>query len=455
MQIVCGQCGAMLDVEPHPMMVSVSCSECGHPVSLVGFSQAADAIAPAEGELFDDATGFAVLAQRTLREKVVIVCGSCGVRLRVARRFIGQDIACPACAAEITVPSPAEDDFHISMREGLALTDAIDVGEEHQGKSTKRPAGDTLRLSGWVKQHRQVLLAGGLAAALMAVLVVAALLGGGEGGTLQTPGATDRPVASTPPVAASDPPVRTPGQPHRSLRPTAPQGPALSADLASWRMFAAGLRYPARSDRLFLVLTIAPPQPDTPPVVHLAGQQYPALGRPASPGPVPVPAVSSEAHPGRSWTQRVFELPVRGGLARLPALPDGRTTARLPVPPQPPALKPGVYVEQSPRNLRPLLRGPILQAVQTAPSPQTLRLSRQGGQLRIELPAAGLDGRLRPVRTGLAEGLLRKAEHTRVVKLRSCPPLGERAGQSLVVLYLDPEPMHQLTFRYLAPAKGE
>jgi hypothetical protein len=446
------------------MMASVACTECGHPMSLAGFSQSPDAREPDEMGLFEEETGYAIQAQRSAREKVAIACGSCGIRLRVPRRLIGRVIACPSCKAEVTVPRPREEETDLAMRENSPLLDGLDFAPQAspEGVPAEIDRSRPRRLR--QKTLSGAWMWGGIAGGVLLAIVVLAVLfgrGGRDDVADSSPanGDDDVDVVSSA-KALVDSPVDTPvigvptqRAPTPRTRPAGeePTGPVLPTEMARWRLFAGGGRYPARPGRLFLVLTIAPPMDEAALAVEIDGTSYPSLGAPASGGAVPRPAVAPRPEPNRPSTQRVFEVPARGGVALAPALPDGRTRVRLPDPPASQSIQPGLYIEQAPRNLRPLLRGPVLEAVQSAPPGQGLRLEPRGKQFRLELPAAGVSGLLRRVRPGVLEGVLRKGPHSRVVTLRSCRQTADLAdGIVRVVLYLDDQPMHQLTFRRTA-----
>jgi hypothetical protein len=102
----------------------------------------------------------------------------------------------------------------------------------------------------------------------------------------------------------------------------------------------------------------------------------------------------------------------------------------------------GTFVEKPPRNLQPLLRSPVMEALQGTPN-QTLEV-RQGKDkegFEVSVPAAGVSGSVKAIRLGLYQGLLSAHDQTLMCKFR----LAEEG--KLLILYMSDEPFHQITYQ--------
>ena len=108
-------------------------------------------------------------------------------------------------------------------------------------------------------------------------------------------------------------------------------------------------------------------------------------------------------------------------------------------PPARPPEKLTTYVEAPPRNLRPLLRDPVMAAIQAARN-QKLFLRRRSEELSISIPAAGVSGTARKLRDGHYQAMLKRGAESLQCLLR----LFDRGHR--IVLYLADEPFHQITY---------
>lgn len=174
------------------------------------------------------------------------------------------------------------------------------------------------------------------------------------------------------------------------------------------------------------------------------GEAYASLGTPASLTAVPTLSRQAAVSLGPGRRRRVsflFELPAaaRKGTLTVQGLPPR------PVELPPPAALPaaaglaGTYVEQTPRNLRPLLRDPVMAAIQAAPDHKLL-LAADGDRFEVALPAATVRGLAEPIGPGLYRTRLHYGRDVLTAKLRFMQ------GGHQLVLYLADEPFHQLAF---------
>ena len=99
----------------------------------------------------------------------------------------------------------------------------------------------------------------------------------------------------------------------------------------------------------------------------------------------------------------------------------------------------GRYVESPPRNLRPMLRHPVMAAIQAA-VPQEVVLAPEPEGLRLTIPAAGVGGMAAPIGPGLFDLPLRRGDDVLAARARFVE------GGRRMILYLADEPFHQLTY---------
>jgi hypothetical protein len=186
-------------------------------------------------------------------------------------------------------------------------------------------------------------------------------------------------------------------------------------------------------------------------VLTIDGRSHPSLGSPADgmrglpvlsrKGTVDVPAGGSRE------TALLFLVPRESSSGELSIRGAGRAALTLPGKPLdlPANRLLGAYREAAPRNLRPLLRDPVMAAVQSAPKHRLVIAEARTG-LRVAIPAAAVSGSARRVAPGLFRAPLRRGGHVLDCTLRF---LG--GGQSLL-LYLADRPFHQLTYERTSAA---
>ena len=101
----------------------------------------------------------------------------------------------------------------------------------------------------------------------------------------------------------------------------------------------------------------------------------------------------------------------------------------------------GKYSEIAPRNCKPLLRDPIMAAIQKVQNHQ-LEIRKRGSKLHVRMWTASINGIAEPIGGGLYNLSLKHYDDELKCKLR----LAGDGGKQLLILYLADKPFHQLTF---------
>ena len=114
MELLCGKCGRTQNFEPDQAGRACYCLHCGHTIHVpaAGGSQptGGDDCPPVSehGDAGEDE--FLTKARLMLQRKVLVICGSCGERLKVEQRLCGKVLRCPACGRQINIPLQSDDD---------------------------------------------------------------------------------------------------------------------------------------------------------------------------------------------------------------------------------------------------------------------------------------------------------------------------------------------------------
>jgi DNA-directed RNA polymerase subunit RPC12/RpoP len=470
MRLVCGQCGKQHEVEAGPQVLTAVCDACGHEIFL-GHLTHPDQDEPYQpGVAFGDETqGFAESARKIIRERVLIQCGSCQARVKVSKRQCGQVIRCPSCGVDIRVPLLDTDDlFEDTYLPGgptgeLALVAALSTAE----KRLARKAQAAQRSEG--PSRKMLLVIGGGIAILLVLAAVIFMPGQSSDSqeddavtTAETVGPPSQPVASQPadaPPAAPTPQATVTPPPPPAAAPQPSDQPRAVVEEIAWADTIGEGRYPPALGMLYLRVRLrlhAAAEPvrvsfsaeDI--LLRLGSEMIPALGTPPAPGPLPRLPVRTTRYiqPGTTETLTVlFELPARQargschirGLARVAIeLPDpGRVGHRLE----------GQWQEESPRNLKPLLRHPVMAAIQARPDDRLI-IRRTGDAYVVWFDKAAMAGKLAFAGRGQYRVEFEKQGETLPAVLRLFDE-GRR-----MVLYLRDEPMYQLTYRRVTPASA-
>lgn len=483
MRFVCGQCGRQFDVQDASPGGEVTCPDCARSIL----------VPPPDEQLREEGLtvasrrvteGFAAEARRALGQKMYVACGSCGTSLAVPVRLMGRTRRCPLCGKTIRIP--LSDDQQVAEVRPDEVIEPIDTAvhdredEERIVESDQAAAGDlptaesapaaTLdepaagsrsldELSVAVlgadsyEQSRPVQWGTvvGWAAVGVAVLVAAGMLYS----KLTSPQQV-QPEKPGEVVQSSDPNDHGKTKPGtgKVVRPTAKKVPArYSAVAAADAVFAADGYHAAAVGRVYWrvdVRIIAGSDPlsfDTagPDVTLLiGGKRIESLGAPGR-GILPPRSASNRVRIEAGQAARMvllFDVPAdaRSGTLRIAGLesvtisPVVRTAA-----PGTGGLA-GTYLEQSPRNLRPLLRDPVMAAIQSAPARKMI-ISPGTKTLLVTMPEAMVIGLATPAGGGVYDLILKYGEHSIQSRLRLFDS-GRR-----MILYLSDQPFHQLTFK--------
>jgi DNA-directed RNA polymerase subunit RPC12/RpoP len=321
----------------------------------------------------------------------------------------------------------------------------------------RRPKGKTSRKTKWVL----LALVGGLALGVPLIVVIPILrnsdnagdpnrIGGngpnkaspirpGNGGETQTAnqGGPVHPAGSQP-VSRPSPKLAVPTcQVIASVsEPFAADGyfPAAAASLY-WRItarVAAGeepIRFEAQGKDVRLVF--GNERLDSLGVPADGGGGFPRRSRKAT--------ISLQAKESRNVTF-LFEVPVGLRDGALYVNRAGYVNFSLPAPaPQPPVADlAGTYDEVPPRNLQPILRNPVMAAIQAAAG-QQLVVSSSAANLAVAIPAAGVQGQGTQIAPGLFRAALGRGSDVLDAQLRY-------VGGGRMILYLADQPFHQITY---------
>jgi len=455
-QVLCGHCAKAVEVEDSLAGTTVACPHCGEDIDIPLFDESMIEEAVASGRL-QEAEGFAGKVREAMARKIRVVCGSCGRGLTVAAARAGKKANCPACGKRIRIPYPTqrhdvelreppekahEELLEIVDIETGAETDELDPGG---GAAATKARGPGLRAPGRTKSTWAVVCIVGAVIAVglaLGIWLGSAIWPRQEFDALET--APDiAPARSRPPtdfrrVEAPEPRER----PHY-LKLIEARSDVFAVDgyrpAAPWKIYwklklqlvagADGLRIETYGDGIQL---------------KVGTKTIPSLGTVGAAGAVRLGArrETIELSPGASrLIEALFEVPVSARVGRLSV----RGVGQAQVGPIAAATEPGPlgavgsYAESAPRNLRPLLGDPVMSAIQSAAA-QTLIVARDGNELTVEIPAAGVAGTVRSLGGGVYEALLKYGEHSLTCKLRSI-----RRGKA-IILYLKDEPFHQLTY---------
>ncbi len=221
-------------------------------------------------------------------------------------------------------------------------------------------------------------------------------------------------------------------------------------------VFANGGYAPARSKRVYwkVSLTINAGEytrvfdsAGADAILTIAGKEYESLGSVVDDANLPRRARAERIEIAQGKTSRatlLFEVPAAARAGRL-AIEDAGEVAVGPVELQPTVdagILAGEYVESPPRNLKPLLRNPVMAALQRSAN-HKLTLARAGDdQWTVRIVPAGVTGSASMV-GGILQADIELEGSSLPCKLR---PIRDGSG---LILYLRDEPFSQITYRRL------
>ena len=503
MQVLCGKCGKSIDVGEATAGALVACPHCQAKVKVPQLDPG-DSLAG----LQQDEIGFAELSRRKLSGKIEIGCDHCRRVFIVGTEFAGQRAKCPGCGGIVQVPmfdesagaetgetgeTDAPDEVQgksvfASELElvGADVQQADDAAEQApvQPYLPSEPAGDaplTVDAPPPAAEVLSAVSAPGAArrprkqsttfAKLAKYNIVAAIVFGAVGMVVTYVIMTKRAETNKPqanrtlvqehsPVPSDGPP---PERPPETIRPTSPSATSVRARvvdvsvdvfLGDGYLAAAPtveywkFRMEITADNGDLILdrgnrqaTLSAGDIDG----RLVAIRHPRSGLVPDMVTVVIPAAIQRT------VTFVFEMPAGSSRdvmsARLKIidvgtyLPDIPGSGR-----ESPASIGGAYVEVPPRNLKPLLRDPVMAAIQGKPRQQIVIAGDDAGQLTVSLPTASVTG------SGVLEGdgtyrlELTDGLHTLDCRLRVI-------DRDRLLLYLADEPFHQMTFARGAAAR--
>ena len=491
MRFVCGQCGRQFDVEDAPPGGEVTCPDCARGIL----------VPPPDEQLREQGLtvvsrrvtdGFAAEARRALGQKMYVACGSCGTSLAVPTRLMGKTRRCPSCGKAILIP--LSDDQQVTEEPPDEAVEPIDTAvhdredeerivESEQADASDLPTAESApadlpdELAAVARSLDELSVAGpgadsdeqprrvqwgavvGWAAVGAAVLIAAGMLYFRLSSPLQV-----QPEKPEDVVQGADPnglgkttPATDPGTglaTRKVVSPTPGKVPARYGEVAAAdAVFAAGGYHVAPVGRVYwrvdaeIIAGSAPLSFETagPDVTLLiGGKRIESLGAPGR-GVLPPPSTSGRVRieAGRTdWMVFLFDVPAaaRSGMLRIAGLEPVRISPVVQAAAPGKGGLAGTYLEQSPRNLRPLLRDPVMAAIQSAPARKMV--IRPGTKtLRVTMPEAMVIGLATPAGGGVYDIALKYGEHSIQSRLRLFDS-GRR-----IVLYLSDQPFHQLTFK--------
>jgi hypothetical protein len=469
MQVRCGQCGTVFTAEGEGPPATAECPNCSHPVPLPAADESAPQLAGAPAAAGEEAEGgFAELARKSIGRKLHVTCGSCGKHLTVSPRQAGKRGRCPACRARIEIPRFEEaDEFDLAYLGALAEFEGaqLDLGSEWEAAEE---AEEVEIVTGLSRGQRTVLaivlvVVVGLAVGLWVGMLVRSRSGrqgpeppgraevGRPKDTPKTPAKAKQTPKAKPPAKkkSAKPPAKKTAK--KAPPPPKPAGCVWEAKATSAGVFAAGGYRPAPPGRVYVRVTVAVTAGEKPlslrtfgddVVLELAGEKVASLGLAAEAASLFVQAeprvVRVEPGAKRELTF-LFETPQKAGQATLVIAPDTKAPAGYLALKPPDASPVGRYVEAAPRNLKPLLRDPVMAAVQAAGG-QQLIVRQRARSLQVQIPSAGVTGSAQSAGEGVYAAALRHEGHLLRCKLRLIE------GGKRLVLYLSDAPFHQLTY---------
>jgi len=333
-----------------------------------------------------------------------------------------------------------------SEEAGQLASAVLEFHEDKQAVRERRTRG--ARRMRWL-----ILLLIAAAAVALPLVVVVPILTRGDGNTdiaSVRPGGGDsnasvaRPVALPATTKASVPTRPAPG----------PKIPSCEVLAMASAPFIAGGYFPAPARSLYWRITAKISAGKDPISFQTHGadvrlvfgnERFNSLGEPAGnrglfPARSRRTAVSLKPAEARKVTF-LFEVPMDLAQGRLFIRGVTYEDITLPVPREPLAAArlAGTYQETPPRHLKPVLRDPVMAAIQATPR-QKLIVSPDAEGIRVTLPDAHVTGAGKQVAPGLFQVPLKHRRHS----LRAAVRFVE--GGRRAILYLADRPFHQLTY---------
>ena len=446
MQIICGQCGTQLTVEPHPDMTFVQCTNCGHEIVL-GDSQD-DSTADDDFFVGKDETheGFADQAHRALRQRVLIRCGKCGEKMRLPRRMMGRKIRCKSCSKMLQIPKIEDDgqfDKNVLKTTGIFDEDWNDNVENDADFEM------AMRQNLYARKNKSVkLIVIGLVVLVITGFVVYHIFLSSPA-PQETSGDDDLPVAG---IGAN--PITSGEGDGISISGTSDKA-TVTCISKHWSIFAVDGYFPAALGRMYCMLTVQITAggnpvgfsnygPDV--VLSIGHDIYESLGEqlddPGNRGPVL--SQKGVIRLGAEDSQEVtfvFDVPAEKATGTLHIQGMNEVAVSLIDPGKVSGDIVGGYHEVTPRNIKPLLQDPVMEAIQNTENQRLIVNRGEDGGLSVTILQSGVSGKVFSEGDGIFSVVIRKGGNSLRGKLRLID------DGNLVVFYLRNSPMYQMTYR--------
>ncbi len=466
-QILCGQCGRMTQVDPGAAGEAVRCSHCNRDIN-VHLSDSQEDAHQATQPCRPEEEEFASAARKAMSKTTYLVaeCDRCHRRLQVSIRQAGKKCRCPSCNHMLRVPFPGEQDEDDIDVEDTFLEDPqqdMDVMasaalEASSSRGTSRMPHRKVQSRGsW---RKPVVLAGGAAGTLLILIVLLLSVGKRDN---QAPAQQSRKNSGQIPAQVEGP-GEDPDGPESNRPSQTPVNPAepdntdpvalaqIKKVSTTMGVLLPGSRRPAALESLYCLVTAGIRAGDEPVQVTLDAARVilefdshavSAMGVLPQSDWRNRPTQSTDIHlapRGYETFTILFEVPrtFRRGTVEVASLGQLEIEAQY----QPSAMPlEGVYQESPPRHLKPLLRDPVMRAIQDLPL-VNIEISARDDQFppEVSLAEAGLTGRAEAV----ADDIYRLELSGPVGQLQC--HLRQVDGETLL-LYLDASHYHQITLR--------
>lgn len=482
MQVLCSKCGKGVDVGLASSGATVMCPHCQAALKVPRL-EPGDTLAGIERE----EVGFAELSRQKLSGRIEVGCNQCRRMFIVPAEFGGQRAKCPACGYIVQVPefeaasgatpqdgkvlpdsifreeiefsSPQSPDTGrglttgpvspapLVVEEPLAAEDVLAAVSSPPPKSRRRNkdgAGGRLARYGAVLA---VAMIGALSAIVLYEMVLRPFTRRESHPTKAAPEVpavaepipiepvAAEPVPSEPAIPTTNPAEVTSIRLHIGVFATA--GYLTAGPKSEFWQFqveiAAGDKNVVLADGLNqATLSAGGNDGRLVAVFHKNG------GETAKQSPLIIPARN------RKTVTFIFDMPVGSGKAGDNATLEIVDVGRYSVPTRETSDAAdesivGAYVELVPRNLQPLLRDPIMAAIQNTPRQQLIVTSRGEAEFDVSLPAVSISGTATPDGESLYRLTLTDGQDTLDCRLRAI-------GDGRLLLYLSDAPFHQIAF---------
>jgi len=453
-------CGKPFEVDDARAGDPAECPHCGREMRVPSFDDDSHDRPEWPGEGQDESGGFADQVREAMKKKIIVTCGSCGRGLSVSMDLAGKGARCPACGSVLRIPELSKQDeqklagflaagyeLEQEPQTQIEILDELASAVESAGRHHRMPPKRAWLP--WILAAAVLALGMGLGIGYLLVpsdeVDESIFADGGDGD--EDGGGSDVPsVVPTTGRRPVKPPVKPSNGPPKVIKPTVKvQG--VKPDI-----FASGGYFPARPGWIYWQVRVVARAGSAPLAFRTRGEdlmlsvgkhQVRPLGSVAAAGVFPARAQDQliSVRPRRSATvELLFEVPVTATVGTL-FVGDLPGVAVGPVKPfaiPKPAAIVGNYVEVGPRNLKPLLRNPVMAAVQGAATAR-MNIGARGSEFRLWFHDINVGGTLKARANGEYEAYLRLHRETLNCKFRLM-------DDGYLIVYLADGPFHQLTF---------